>query len=56
MRKSLKAPMNADPSPIPAEKASHDRARDRGGLMTRFICGHRRWIGVHRRFQSLSLG
>jgi hypothetical protein len=53
--KALKAPMNADPTPMAADDCFEYPIRRShwDGALFAFIGGYRRWIGGHRRFQSL---
>jgi hypothetical protein len=54
--------MNADPTPIAADDMGNGdllaeslgQHHDTLATTNQFIGGNRRWIGVHRRFQSLS--
>jgi hypothetical protein len=51
----MQAPMNADPTPIAADKRAVCRADViMGTNIQHLIGGNRRGIGVHRRFQSFS--
>jgi hypothetical protein len=46
--------MNADPTPIAADRASMFAIASIDSNRRVLIGGHRRWIGGHRRFQRLS--